>query len=942
MEFINIDMDAPNVTSKERGITFGDTDLSTNLVQDDVVDGTRTRVIQNMSAINREQPYDSQRIKKGIEVEVNDAMDYGINTIQVPAGAEKEAAQVAKMSGGTFEGGKLNVTTRPQAKQTSSSIAMSAYKAKAAGYSDDEIKEFLGDKEVDLDMTFSTMAAIETATAQGYTEEEILKFIDDAPTDISQLNTQNLVPAVADDAVATTPKQIAIDKIINDPDQTYEDLVASLKVIAPDMSSVSMRTMAFFGNEAAATIATQTEQASAQKIVDLAKSNFNLDMEWKDAKFFVNLPHGQQEVTPQILDTLFAEGGELTGALVGGSVGAFYGKKLGNVGAFLGSLVGAVGGAVLGTEVDYLRESIELHQEMSYDIAAHKALTAAEASAMGDVVGLGMLKGLGAGWDGIKVAKDFLIDGNTKGALKALQDTLFISDDQATEILTGFAKQSELPKGNENLQKIAAIMSTQKGSEVVQKAVSQADAQAGFAVTETIDRRAKDLLKSAASISDENVGKLVKEDLINYTSSVKSFYQQVKTQAAEAPRSNNFRFNFDALALDPILEKLGKDIVDPTTKERFFNQMTKINSMTETRSMSDLIELKQMVNDFKYNKNVKGTKNFEALNDVLTKIDGGIKLGAKVTMGEGAPEWSKNFAKANKEYSRMKGLEKNVMHQALTAKGVDEKSVVKNLTRYITSLDSTFTDIMEALPRATRFKAEGAVVEALTQKNAAGSGEGVRAINFPLLADDLNQIKLSSPNARALKAMVNEFSEVFKNDLPLAAVSGKITIPTQTQAMTNSFTAKVEYGVISELFNSVKNRLPTEAGRRAALVKNAVKVLKEPLNARASRELAEELGEGFMPDLTIVRQEAAKRAAADKDSTAALVKLYGEGAVKRMKGIEASFKIPLHRIATHKDVNVVAETDGILPTDKARLDFALKSRGYAGVQQGSDQVRVIK
>jgi len=667
-------------------------------------------------------------------------------------------------------------------------------------------------------------------------------------------------------------------------------------------------------------------------------------MPFGDGKWFAQGPDGQAiPVDEGFWEAMRQESHEITygvtGAIGGGAAAAKFTKNPWLIG--LGSVVGAVTGAGVGTELDYLRDSVELHEEMSASVAAHKALTAAEASVIGDAIGYPLAKGAGAIWKATKAAKDFLFDGNTAGAYKALKDTMFLDESEITDITNGLNKATsrDTTAMKPLEEKIQATVLTQPGGESIVKAAGSIDPQAGAAVAKAIDTRAKDILATTAELTDENVGRILAQDLSNYTNDVKQYYGDVKELVAKSPRINDFNWDYEKLAIKPVLETLQKNIMDPAVLERFALQSERINSMADSRTLTDLLELRQLVNDFKFNKRITKVKDFDALNQVINNIDGAIKQGSEVVM-ENPQQWLSNYSLAKTQYAKMKGLERNVIARALRRPGLTEDSAVKALTKYITSIDGTFQDIMTSLPKESRKLTEGAVIDTLANKFTAGTEGGQRAMHFPLLASELDKITFTTPKARQAKAALKTMAEVFKNDIPLSQSTGNIQIPKFQSYLTVDPVVRAKFEIASSMFNWIKKMAPTAEQRNMALVSKTAKLLENPLNARLMKEVMEEAG----GDTQLSKQllDLQKQVAMSKDVGSTKVKLYGDGPVLSSKGKGKATEVPIHRIATYEAQQTIANKYGIDLADKKLMNQALKGEGYMAVQQGSDKVRKLK
>jgi hypothetical protein len=843
-----------------------------------------------------------------------------------------------------------------------------------AGYDNDEIDEIIGDAKF----------AYEAVTVYGDPEEEVMAFFKGKETEIADVKSVPIDQPVeksfweraADTLVASgydayevsqdksivgtpTAKRLAYGTVVNDEGVTAEQLVTSLQVIQPNMSSITTRASGYFGNETAFKKAEAASKAAAQKIVNLAQEKGitiafqpNLEPDGMDqlmpdrgGHWFVQMPDG----TAKPLDFGFwesikAESGEITlgigGAVAGAKAAAKVTKNPWLVGA--GSVAGAMFGAVAGTEIDYLRESIALHEEMEAGIAAHKALTAAEASVIGDLVAYPLVKGSKEIWNGVKSAKDFILDGNTQGAHRALKETMFMSDSEVADITIGLERATKGAPAVKPLEaNIRAVALTQPGGEAIVKAAASIDPQASAAVAKSIDTRAKDVLETTASLTNENVGRVLVADLSNYTSAVRQQYGDVKDLVAKSPRINDFAWDYEKLAIKPVLETLRNNIMDPAVLERFKLQQQAINNMSDSRTLTDLIELRQLVNDFRFNKRITKSKDFDALNKVIANVDGAIKVGAEAVM-EQPKEWLASFAKAKADYAKMKQLEKNVIYRALNRPGLTEKSVAQALTKYITSLDGSFQDVMTQLPLKSREIAEGSVINTLAEKFAAGTEGGQRAMHFPLLAKELDKVTFTTKEARQAKIAIKDMAEVFKNEIPLSQSTGNIQIPHFQSYLTADPVVRAKFEIASGMFNYIKRLAPTASQRNMALVTKTAKLIEQPLNAKAMREVMSEVSDPILLKQITDMQQAAAQAKAAGDVGSAKITLYGDGQVLSAKGKGAEVKIPVHRIATYDIQNTIANKYGVDINDKVGMTDALIAEGYMAVQQGTDKVRRLK
>ena len=833
--------------------------------------------------------------------------------------------------------------------------AVAAYTAISAGYTDEEVTTKLTERgydEGEAEQILNESKKIAQAVGTGYTVEEVQAHLEGKEPKIGSKESAPIseLPLPRE----STPWGNAYRALTGNDEMSPKELVARLEVLAPNSSFMVTNIAGFFGNEEARRTVEQAATASQNRIIEMAKTR-GLDLEVREGEFYANTDQGPARVTPEWWRSFVLQRGEIGGAIAGGAAGfsagfaatppilPILGPLAKPAGGLIGSIVGAALGSVVGTEQDYLINAITMQEEVNTNVMARKALTAAEASVVGDVLVIGGIQYVKTSWSAIVKAKGFLDKHMFDRAHTALKEQLFITDDEAAELVAKLSRVADVPGSNKTDKQIAAAMSTRPGGEGVVKASAAIDPKASAAVAKAIDVRAQDLLESTANLTSENVGRVLKGEFEAYITAVKENFTRVKAVPAQSPRANNFTFDYDALTLEPVLERLGKNIDNPDVAYKFARQAQKIRDMSTTRSLSDLVELRSLINDFKFNKRIRSAKDFDMLNNVLANVDTAITEGAHHTL-DNADVWLKEFKEANLSYAKMKSLEKNQLAKILNRPGVTENVIAQALAKYAPALDDTFVEVMAQLPKATRRKAEGAVLDVLANKHTAGIEGGQRAVHFPMLAKVLEGITFTSPDARATKKAVLELAEVFRNDIPLAQASGNIQIPKFQSFLTADPVVRLQYEFATSMFNGIKALAPGSKARALQLVRKTAAVLENPVNSKSIRELVEEL-DGVVnvrDELEALAVEVAKQQASTGATGMPRVIMYGDGKVLTLKGTGAKQAVPRHRIASIDDMKLIAEATGINPADRKALDQALRDRGYMAVQLGEESVRRLQ
>ena len=848
---------------------------------------------------------------------------------------------------------------------TPSAGALAAYTAYEMGKSDQEVineLKTMGFEADDMPDVQKQMDFITSSLEAGHSIDEITEFMSGKEVKADVAESRNMSPAegvpaesrpdgTSDFDYSPYPidsvKGAAYGELVTPEPMTAKRLVSALETLHPTMVSDAFVSIpAFFGNEGALRRYDVARDTAKTQIVDVAKRDFGVDLVWQagdvgDGNWYRQTEQGLVEITPGFWDEMKRTSGEAVGGIAG-AIAGFTMAPPHPVAKAAGGVIGGIVGAMSGSQVDYLRDAITIHQDMEAEAMVYRAFNAAEVAAVGEVIGYGVAKSLGQGWKAIKRAKDAVFDGNSEGAYTALKETLFMEDEDIAALVANFKKLNPDVKGTDKQVAIQAVALTEPGVQSLVKSAGALDATATNAAITSVDRRAKEVLSATADLSDPDVAAKFKQDLTNYSNDVKDFYGMVKAQATQQPNGKAISFNYDKLAIDPILDKLLANIQDPTVADKFVRQMQIVKSKSESRDFGDLIELRQIVNDFLYNKRVVKTKDVEQLRGVIKNIDGAIESNAHIVM-ENPEEWLGNWREARKQYSQMKTVQATAFHRMMfdnkgKPRPVQPQTVVKGMTKYITALDGSFENVMSKLPTHGRSMYEGAVIDALASKYTLRTVDGSEAIDFVKLADDLKQVGLTTPGARAQKASLLELAETFRNDPAIMALTKSFDKQTINQGLTADLVVKAKFELASNTYSRLRGMLPGKTGREQDLIKQVATLLDNPLDSKASKALANELSSSVNLSQQVKelqRQEALSRA---KGKQSGKVKVYNNG---KLSGSGAYTTIPMHRIADMDTVKTIADSEAISVYNES-LDAILKQHGYLGVVSGTDRIRKLK
>lgn len=679
-----------------------------------------------------------------------------------------------------------------------------------------------------------------------------------------------------------------------------------------------------------------------ENIAALAKER-GLDIVHKDDQFYAYDDQGNlQRVTPDFLDSIGKSKYELVGGLAGAVAGSRVPIK--HPYAKLGAIaVGGILGTVVGEEIDYLSSAIEAQEELSAKVALEKAIGAAEMSVLFEVVG-GATAKLGKGvWNKLKSAYDFVLDGNTNGAYAALKDTLgYLSDDEVEELVARWEQLNKQVAPGKNIKEkaLATLPTTAPGGEVIVSAAAKQDARAALTIRSELNSRAKDVLAIAKNPAD-NTGQQLQSALKSYTDQVKSSYDIIKKAGADiAPEG--YKFNLLNKTLRPALEETIDEISDPAVVEKLTRLLVKVDEKTTSRTFNDLLDLRELLNEFKYANKITTKSKFVAskgIDEARAEVDSEIRRIMETTAD--GKQWLADWKDVNKAYGEYKMIQKNALFKAVTKPGATPKSIAQALVKHGPAIDDTYSDVVAKLPVQTKALVENEIIEQLTNKAALGNLEGFRAISFPDLAEELKVYNFTSSKAIQLKQAVKQLSEVYKNDRALFNLKPGLQDDVG-QTIATTITGKMKMAFVNNLWRRMNQAKGGAQADVNALIAKTAKFLENPLDTKAAQKVLKEVGEDleFKAAIKRLQSQVAKEAADGKTGVRLKVFKDRKGTLYYKDGprrAELSTKaVPMHRVIKGQELadllgrtvsskNSLSKAERSILADKGYLAIALEN-----------------
>ena len=605
------------------------------------------------------------------------------------------------------------------------------------------------------------------------------------------------------------------------------------------------------------------EELNNQAIKALEDQGFQ-NVRWDEgsASFQILNAEGEwEDYSPSLWDQLVkSSAGELGGAVAGGILGSAAATQVGRAlqaspygrAAALGTtLVTAASFASAGRAYDFVRAAEELNTTLTAPQLYTVASTAfTEDLALSAAFGA-VIKTLGLAspktWRNVTQAFD---NAQADGGYKAMTRALGWSDDQIRDKVLkheSMLNESLLSTayklgGSPTTSDKANIVKFLRGEPAMLPYFRASVSESGVAapgVAAEVTKRADVLDSKLKDITAENFGAFIKEDLDAYTRSVKKFYGDVVADGVAQTQPLGLKYKLDKIF--PVQEYLDK--VMPSLEKQgaggdLASQIILLKDlMANNNNFQGLIDMRQAINRIAHNPTYeKSFANTKVFREAIDSIDAAINQTTKY-MPEGK-KWLENWNKARVEYTAMAERERSALHKLFTQSKDSPEEAIKAFTKSASYNDpSDFMRVLEALTPATRVKAEGAIIRALTDNRTTKLDETMRAIDYPKLAEDLSFMRLATKEGRALQATINDMADLYKSDPTLLEIATNTTLGTTSNNIGVHLQSKVDIAIATQKFKIIQAFIPTEKSREKRMVQLLSRYLDEPLNKNLRDDL---------------------------------------------------------------------------------------------------------
>ena len=564
-----------------------------------------------------------------------------------------------------------------------------------------------------------------------------------------------------------------------------------------------------------------------------------------------------QELDVGLFDLLVSRKDEMALALIGAYTAMRVTPKHPLMQVAAGT-VGSAVGAGFGRGTDIVRNQLHLKEELEAKFIWDQMYKTGAADAVFSVLGIGAIEmgsgvAKGIGWAYDKVAK-----GNLIGANRALLEFLHITEEQADEIVNKWEKlNGQSLTGSAIEKRIAVLPRTVPDAYILTGPASKQSSLMSVNVSREVNKRAQDLKAEASRITNERVSAILADELPEHNRRVNDIYNSTKALGIAQLKSSGYKFDYDKLVIEPTLDAAVEGIDNNTIRKQANRLLTqikriggkeitrpdKVEVVNDRRTFSELLELRELVADFGSKRSITKPKDVAMIDKMISNIDREIKRAVRANMEDSktADAWLKAWEPAKMGMENLKSLEANVLYKAILKTGTTNKAVLRTLVAKSESLDNTYREVIQALPARLRPSTEAAVIQGLIDKFSIGEESGRQAIDFVSLARELKHIPFTTQANRDMKQAIDEMARVYKNDPHILGSTGTVKLDSFQSYLTDDPVIRLKYMFVSSMFNQVKRLLPTETGRKTAMIMATAKALESPTDSVAVAQLIKQL-----------------------------------------------------------------------------------------------------
>lgn len=360
-----------------------------------------------------------------------------------------------------------------------------------------------------------------------------------------------------------------------------------------------------------------------------------------------------------------------------------------------------------------------------------------------------------------------------------------------------------------------------------------------------VNARAKAVKKLGKQIRlSKDVGQDVVDTYGNYEKAVSNIYGEVQEVASSAMKDADFTLDIKDTVINPLKEMAQNSVSDVMEKDRVIALFNNIENKTTSRNFDDLLELKKVLNKFKYTDRAyrrMTPDGKEAIEETIKIVKHNINtnLRKKAPKGE---DIVKALGEADAQYHKMKIMEDNVIVQAFKGTKNNEEDILKVLNKFGKNFRrdmSRLDPVKKRLPsKAVEMIDAENVNNIITKYTIGDSTSGNQAIDFKNAYEAMKDLSLGKGGgASATRALFKHASEKLEGEKLFKNLAPTILSKPEAGGLALSIFARQAMELVSKATRTLRMLAPDDVGKQMAIVRGYARLFDEPLNPNVKDEL---------------------------------------------------------------------------------------------------------
>lgn len=578
-------------------------------------------------------------------------------------------------------------------------------------------------------------------------------------------------------------------------------------------------------------------------IKELESQGYEVD--YRNDKYVLTIDGKKFEVEPEgMIPELGRQKGKIGSAIAGGTALASKFPAAHPAAKIVTFAVGAAAASMIGEYTDQEVALSELNMELTPSERLSKMSDASLTIFLEETLGA---KGIELG---LKVGK-FAISPITKIVSNIKKGNVGLAMDYIKELynltdedLDGFVDklyelQGPVRGRTKDEQRATAFLKTQKeGRDFIELAKAEnsvAGTEASIEITERM-KAVKDKINEFKS-NEYLPATHTKQSMKDYEDTVHRFYGNVVDTADSLVDNYSFNIN-DSEAVKFFEELKVKYEGEPDSVTAIQNYIDNLigDQKGAKFGFKDLVEVRKALNKAYHTPGIKKIAGLHKnkIDAMLKNVDEEIEHIAD-TYIPNADKWKADWKLANSKWKEMLDVREQEIYTQLMDKDLSQKELTDIVKSHLSKEGDSFFTVFNKLSKDTRTRVEGDILDTIVGKISDGDSF---ALDFSAAAEAVNKLNLTSPEARAVKSVINEYSKVFKGDPTIIKARGGVKSPKDLSTIAEQLGGVFRRTMVNKIANLLKRRTETVSEKAVrTMIKYTEDAFKNPLDGKIRKKL---------------------------------------------------------------------------------------------------------